>query len=46
MSHGHEQQERCRLCGVAAKIWDLLDTDGEVRRKVVNREPCDTVGDR
>ena len=33
MSYGHEQQRRWRLCGIAAKIWDLLDTDGQVRRK-------------
>ena len=41
----HEQQEQWHLCGFAAKIWHLVDTDGQVRRKVQGREPCDTVED-
>ena len=43
MSYGDEQQERWRLCRMAAKIWDVLDTNGRVCRNVVNREPCGTV---
>ena len=42
---GMNSRERCCLCGTAAKMWDLLDTDGQAHRKVVNREPCGTVGD-
>ena len=36
---------RWRLCGTTPTIWDILDTDGEVCREVVNREPCYTIGD-
>ena len=41
----HEQRGRRRLCRPALEISDLLDSDGDVRRKVVDRESCDTVGD-
>ena len=48
MLYGHGQQGQSRLRGTTASIiWDILVTNGQVCRKVVNRELSVTsVGDR